>query len=175
MAPWQAGGPNGHLLRLTVTGEQTATGTLHGMANYMLMRSQRVGRRWQAHHADQAEASTTALDPREVADAGLGAALAIAAQVPGVAWHSVTDGAGAVSLLLFDRNDPGGSWAACDHEPGASRFTVTQYGERHLWTAVEAAFLRWCDWGRPSQERFGVSIDGSDLSVWLDEPGRLVG
>lgn len=175
VAPWQAGGPNGHRLRLTVTGEQTATGTLHGRANYMLMRSQRVSQRWRAHHADEAETSTTGVDPREVAESGLGAALMIAAQVPGVAWHAVTDDAGGVSLLIHDRRDADGSWAACDHGPGSPRFLVTQYGERRLWDEVVAAFLRWCSVGRPPQERFGVTVDGTELTVWLGEPSRVIG
>lgn len=174
VAPWQPGGPDGHRLRLTVTGDGTATGTLHGRANYMPMRSQRVGRRWEAHHADRAETSTTALDPGEVAEAGLGAAVAVAALVPGVAWHAVSDGAGAVSLLLHDRAGSAGSWAACDREPGAARFPVTQYGERRLWDEVEAAYLRWCSWGRPDQSRFGLTLDGSGQKIWLDDPGRVL-
>ncbi|MDX6745092.1 protein-L-isoaspartate(D-aspartate) O-methyltransferase [Actinocorallia sp. A-T 12471] len=173
VAPWSPGGPDGHRLRLTVTGEETATGTLHGRANYMLMRSQRYGR-WRAHHVERAETSTTALDPREIAGAGPGAALAIAACAPGVSWHTVSDEAGAVSLLLCERNRAEGSWAACDHEPGAARFGVTQYGERRLWDEVENAFLRWCSWGRPGLERFGVALAGAELTVWLDAPGRIV-
>src|SRR5262249_23353841 len=141
----------------------------------MLMRSQRVGQRWRAHHADEARTSTTAMDPREVAESGSGAAIVIAACAPAIAWHAVTDESGAVSLLLHDRRDPDGSWAACDHEPGSPRFVVTQYGDRQLWDEVEAAFLCWCSLGCPSQERFGVTVDGSELTVWLDEPSRVVG
>jgi hypothetical protein len=57
---------------------------------------------------------------------------------------------------------------------GSRVLRVTECFQRRLWDEIEAAFLRWCSLGRPSQERFGVTVDGTELRVWLDEPSRVI-
>ncbi len=172
--PWSPGPSGGYRVRLDVLGDGTAVGRFAGPATYMMMRSQRQNTRWEAHHADAAERTTTRLDPRTVAHAGAGAELAIIGQVPGLGSYAVPDDDGSFSLLLFEPGRPDGSWAACDYTPDAGEFEVTQYGDRRLWNEVERAFLRWISWGRPSRERFGLTLTPEGQHVWLDEPGTAV-
>src|SRR5580658_223850 len=175
VAPWSPGGGTGHKLRLTVADEQTAVGTFHGPATYMMMRAQRTHAVWNSHHSSDAGTTTTRLDPRCITDGGQGVDLAIIALVPGIGWHAVRDDDGATSLLLFEAGNPGGAWAACDREPGASQSSVTQYGDRRLWDEVEAACLYWLRSGTPGPERHGMTVDPVGTRIWLDNPRNVIG
>jgi protein-L-isoaspartate(D-aspartate) O-methyltransferase len=175
VAPWTPAGTMGHRLRLTVVDPHTAVGSFHGPAGYMMLRAQRLNARWTPHHAHRAAITTTRLDPRAIANAGLGAHLAITAQAPGIGWHTTADETGAISLLLYETTSSDDSWAACDHEPDTDEFRVTQYGRRRLWDETADAFLRWCSWGRPQQHRFGLTLtDGTGPRLWIDSPDRPV-
>ena len=48
---------------------------------------------------------------------------------------------------------------------------VTQGGPRRLWDAFDALYHRLDEAGRPSRERFGMTVhpDGSSV-IWLDHP-----
>lgn len=172
--PWSPGGGTGWKVRLTVTEEQTATGSFHGPATYMMMRAQRMPASWNPHHSSDAHITATRLDPRSVAGAS-GAHLAIIAQVPAIGWHAVREEDGAMSMLLFEANDPGGGWAACDYEPGRRQSVVTQYGVRKLWDEVEAAYLAWLHSGAPGPERHGMTVDPNGTRLWLDNPRNVIG
>lgn len=173
--PWQPGGPLGHKLRLTVTGPETATGKLHGPASYLALRSQRPNTTWNPHNDASADVTVTRTDSSAITDAGLGAAVAIAGLAPGVSWHTSWDEAtGGFSLFLYETRSAEGAWAGCYRMPGAEACEVVQYGDRRLWDEVEAAFLRWCSWGRPPQERFGVSLDAEGHRIWLDAPDQVI-
>lgn len=173
VAPWQPSGHNGMRLRLTVAGAD-AYGRFHGRCGYMVLRSQGRNLTWKAHHADQANTSSTALDPRTIHQAGDGAALVIAARVPELAVQRVSEADGSFSLLLSEAGKPEGSWAACDYEPGKNEFVVTQYGHRLLWDEVADAFLRWIRLGSPGSERFGLAVSPTGERLWLDDPSRIV-
>jgi protein-L-isoaspartate O-methyltransferase len=171
--PWQPGGPAGHKLKLTVISSTKAVGTFHGPASYMMIRSQRPNTRWNPHHASQAQASTTRLDPRAVA--GPGAGLFIAARVPGTGWSlTAPDDGGGQSLLAWEHGSRDGAWAACDYRPAAASFEITQYGRRRLWDEIENAFLGWCALGQPAQDRFGLTTEDGKTSLWLDHPGNVL-
>ncbi|WP_214107373.1 hypothetical protein [Acrocarpospora catenulata] len=88
---------------------------------------------------------------------------------PRVGWYDMIDEAG-YSVLLYELDDHAaeGSWAACDHKPGAVESQVTQYGERRLWSEVSDAYLQWVALGSPKYERFGLSIDPTGTRLWLD-------
>ncbi|MDB5068501.1 MAG: protein-L-isoaspartate(D-aspartate) O-methyltransferase [Chloroflexi bacterium] len=60
------------------------------------------------------------------------------------------------------------SWFRLDVE----KAQVTQGGTRCLWDAFEALYQRLDEAGRPSRERFGLTVqpDGAHL-IWLDRPG----
>jgi protein-L-isoaspartate O-methyltransferase len=173
--PWQPGGPVGHKLRLTVISHAKAAGTFHGPASYMMIRSQRPNTRWNPHHASQAQASATRLDPCAVAAAGPGASLFIGARAPGTGWMlTAPDDHGRQSLLAWEHGSADGAWAACDYRPAAASFEVTQYGKRRLWDEIESAFLGWCALGQPAQDRFGLTVEDGQTSLWLDHPGNIL-
>jgi hypothetical protein len=79
----------------------------------MMMRAQRLPASWNPHHSDKADTTTTSLDPRSIASAGDGVHLAIISRVPGAGWHVIREPDGATSVLLFEADNPDGSWAAC--------------------------------------------------------------
>ncbi len=95
--------------------------------------------------------------------------------VPGMGWHTVRDGNGAASLLLFEAADPDGAWAACDYEPGAADFPVTQFGHRQLWDEVASAYLSWLRMGSPGRKRYGLTVDTEGTRMWLDSPHNIIG
>ncbi|MFW5420390.1 methyltransferase domain-containing protein [Nocardiopsis sp. CNT-189] len=171
VAPWQPGHDWGWMVRLTADGEGAAHGRLHGRSGYMMLRGQRTEMRFRQHHREDADISTTELDPRSIADGGDGAELAITALAPDIKLIPRTGGDGAFTLALYEMGGPGGSWAVCEHSPGADRFEVAQYGARRLWDEAEAAYLRWVGAGSPDAERFGLTV-GADgrHRVWLDSP-----
>ncbi|GAA3737308.1 methyltransferase domain-containing protein [Salinactinospora qingdaonensis] len=175
VAPWMSGGSVGHRLRLTVVDETTAVGSFHGPAAYMMLRAQRHNRVWEAHHSEQARYSTTRLDPRAVAGAGSGAHLAVAALAPRIGWFSDIGDDGGFSLLLYELSSREDSWAGCYYQPGNTDYEVVQYGDRHLWDEVEAAYLSWVRLGRPGHDRFGLTVttDGRQR-LWVDHPERTV-
>ncbi|WP_214105592.1 methyltransferase domain-containing protein [Acrocarpospora catenulata] len=169
--PWHGNGRIGYRLRLTVLDEATAIGRFHGRADYMMLREQRYNQRWSSHCHKMAEQSTTAVNPRTIGEAAVGARLLCAALAPHVAWHDIIEDS-EYSVLLYELDDhtAEGSWAACDHAPGAAECRVTQYGRRRLWDEVSAAYLEWLTLGSPGYERFGLSIDPAGTRLWLDHP-----
>jgi methyltransferase of ATP-grasp peptide maturase system len=60
-----------------------------------------------------------------------------------------------------------GSWACLDT---ATR-TVEQYGPDRLWDELEAAHQQWQQLGKPTRDRFGVTVDPDGRhTLWLDGP-----
>lgn len=165
--PWHPNGMDGWQVRLTVGGDGTATGTFCGMASYMMLRDQRLGRvLWRSHHGDQADVTTTALDPAEIADAGRAAALALIAANPGLTCIASRDSGGAAFVHVAETGNPEGSWAACDAGP-RGKHVVTQYGPRRLWEETEAAFAQWDADGRPGPDQYRLIVTPSGQRVQL--------
>ncbi|WP_230396492.1 methyltransferase domain-containing protein [Streptomyces blattellae] len=65
------------------------------------------------------------------------------------------------------------SWAAA-RWPDEGPAIVYQHGPRRLWDEVEAAHRWWEVRARPSVEQYGLTVDPSGATVWLDEPGQPV-
>jgi protein-L-isoaspartate(D-aspartate) O-methyltransferase len=61
---------------------------------------------------------------------------------------------------------PDGSWA-CHN---TRSHTVEQHGPRLLWDHVERIYREWCALGRPSRERFGLTVTAEMQWLWLDSP-----
>ena len=58
-----------------------------------------------------------------------------------------------------------GSWACLDQ----TTRDVAQYGQRRLWDDVEGLYQRWADAGKPTRERFGLTVtDAGSHLYWLD-------
>ena len=178
VAPYMPGYGFGWFARLHVVGDGTAVGRFPGMAGYMMLRSQRPARgpAGEFVHGDFVE-STTRLDPRRVEGDSYSADLAISAMVPGVQtrlYHGEGDEADECTFWILERDARDGSWASVDYIPGDAEFVVQQHGERRLWDEVEAAYLRWLSWGRPGQDRFGLTVTPEGQRVWLDSPDHVV-
>lgn len=184
VTPFKPGYGYGHQLVLDVTGGGTAVGRFTGPAGYMMMRSHRpeAGRVSQfLHHENEAEETTTDLDPRGVVDADPGADLAISAIVPGVRRHLGVDEEGETgeATLWLVETTPGaitdGSWAVVEYAPGRTEYQVEQYGPRRLWDEVSHAYIQWLAWGRPGRHRYGYTITGQAQHFWVDSPQNLIG
>ena len=173
--PWSPGGSTGHKLRGAGAGGAPGCGPFHGPPTYMRRRARRRAAVGTPPPHSQAGTATTRLDPRSIAGAGDGACLAITAQVPGVGWHTIREQDGATSLLLYEAGNPGGAWAACDYEPGAADFPVTQFGPRRLWDEVVAAYRSWLRSGSPGRQRYGITVDAESTRIWLDNPRNIIG
>jgi hypothetical protein len=64
---------------------------------------------------------------------------------------------------------PDGSWVR--HRKRAGADEVAQGGPRALWELAEAAYVEWCELGKPDRDRFGVTVTADRQEFWLDEPG----
>ena len=63
---------------------------------------------------------------------------------------------------------PDGSWAR--HQCHAGTRQVWQGGPRQLWNIAETAHDEWRYLGRPTRERFGITVDPEHQYLWLDSP-----
>lgn len=169
--PWQPTGYHGHRLRLRVGVDGQATGRFHGDCTFMMMRAQHFP--VATPHACQARQLAGRINPREIAGAEAGMQLMLAARLGSIRQASYSDSDGSFSLLLSE-NEPGGSWAAADHDPKSGGVTVTRYGERDLWAEAETAYAAWLHAGCPAQDRYGLTVGPQGQRLWLDHPGRVL-
>lgn len=51
---------------------------------------------------------------------------------------------------------------------------VREGGPRALWAEVEAADRQWRAWDQPGWERFGMTVEAGQQTVWLDDPGHPI-
>ncbi|HEX4701609.1 MAG TPA: ATP-grasp peptide maturase system methyltransferase [Pseudonocardiaceae bacterium] len=63
---------------------------------------------------------------------------------------------------------PDGSWVRHVHH--ADHCQVWQGGPRNLWDIVETAHGQWLSLGRPTRDRFGITVDPDHQHLWLDNP-----
>lgn len=102
---------------------------------------------------------STVLQPRKQFEFFAGLAL------PGVRPVRESDDGDAPSVALVH---PDGSWVRHRKRGGADE--VAQGGPRALWEIAEAAFVEWCELGKPDRDRFGVTVTDERQEFWLDEP-----
>jgi methyltransferase of ATP-grasp peptide maturase system len=167
---------NDALAKLTVGDDGTASGRFVGRAAFMWLRQDRVllGRmRDYVHADDQPDRKSTELDPRAVfGDPDVD--FAVAARIRDCSWYraDAADGSGEFTIWLLGLAG-GRSWASVDFE-GAPPYAVEQYGPRRLWDEIETAYRWWTEAGRPSTNRFGLTIGPDGQYAWLDSPGNPV-
>ena len=112
----------------------------------------------------QTDSRPTHLTPDELdhPDFGMLAAL----QLPSVASIGFEPATGPQDWLLA----ADGSWASIDQ----TTHTVTQHGPQRLWDEIERMHHRWTDAGKPTRDRFGVTVTVSGVHrFWLDSPDTI--
>ncbi|GAA2427163.1 methyltransferase domain-containing protein [Actinomadura vinacea] len=173
---------DGHLTRLEVSGDGTATGRFPHAASFMMLRRQRYDPRplgSYLHHEDDADRTRTTIDPRTIGQAGYGAELGIGAKVPGcqARLREADDGSGEATYWLIetDRGRGAGSWAVVEYVPGHDTYAVDQYGARRLWDEVTGAYQWWRDAGEPGRDRYGVTVTPQGQHIWLDSADNVIG
>lgn len=158
----------GALLALTVT-DGAASGRFYDETGFMRLRGQRPDKPLWWLGEDDAEVRTTGRYLREPFDGGA-AGFAVNTRLPGCVLGQLDEHGPADTLLLS--HAPSRSWASLT--AGTDEHEVTQYGPRRLWDELEAAYDWWVDAGRPSSDRFGLTVTRQGQSFWLDHPEHLV-
>ncbi|MFJ8624637.1 methyltransferase domain-containing protein [Kitasatospora sp. NPDC093550] len=161
------------IVRLTVNGDGTsASGRFTRSSAFMRLRQHRTdrppfesylhGRPWPADGIR----STTTLPPPHTG--GWLEQFVIGVAVPEAFWRAERYADGAYTLWLYSRDAR--SWASADYERGRTSYEVYQSGPRRLWDEVEAAWRWWDAQGRPSPDRFGLTVTPDAHTLWLDAP-----
>ncbi len=158
----------GTVVRLTVEGDETATGHfLPGYGAFMPLRHgldiPTAGPIWETD--DAPVESVTQIDPTGLEYNG---EFGFVAQwhLPDVTWSPATEDGGAGVHLRA----PDGSRASVSAARTGGGFRVSQAGPRRLWERVEEAFAFWRQAGRPPSDRFGITATATEQHVWYDHP-----
>ncbi|MET9469661.1 methyltransferase domain-containing protein [Streptomyces sp. NPDC006544] len=178
VAPWTSAWCSYGTLELTATDTGPAHGRFHSFASFMPMARPHA----ESHPPTTAPAgddsaaalSSTALSPWAVAGGDLDAEFHIGLTVPGASYAWDTSGDHAHTRLRLQ--DPAtGSWATVDFDGRtAAEFAVAQAGSRRLWDEVTAAYRRWEELGRPSVDKYGLTVTDGRTSVWAGSPASPV-
>ncbi|MFF1907379.1 methyltransferase domain-containing protein [Kitasatospora sp. NPDC058218] len=165
------------VVKLTVNDDGSVSGPFTQMVEFMKSRNQRL--EFPQHSAyvpdfpgDADTSCITALMPEDlggywdVRRFSLGLAVPDATHVV----HQQDDGT--TSAWFYGLTDR--SWAAVVRREGDAVGSVYQSGPRQLWPAVERALDWWQGQGRPSLERFGLSVINGSHTTWLDTPDNVV-
>ncbi|MGH3885300.1 MAG: ATP-grasp peptide maturase system methyltransferase [Pseudonocardiaceae bacterium] len=90
--------------------------------------------------------------------------------VPGSGWNHLT--------FTPSNGDPTETWLAqedgswvCHTTTADASHTIRQGGPARLWDQVEAVYQQWHQIGRPTRDRFGLTVDNDRHTMWLDCPG----
>ncbi|WP_157252184.1 methyltransferase domain-containing protein [Nonomuraea typhae] len=177
--PWMPpSGAWGHQLRLDVLDDGTAMGMLGAGASYMLMRQPARLGPMDSRPID-VQVTESRLDPAAVTNAlSKGFQVYLAGAAPEVAvydhgWeHPRSDGVSVFTARAGDTQ--GDSWATAAGPYGRTEVQVTQGGGRRVWEEVERAFMAWLRAGRPTPERFGITVSPAGQYLWIDLPWRIV-
>ncbi|RDG35570.1 methyltransferase domain-containing protein [Streptomyces corynorhini] len=173
--PWGTGLYNGVLLRLTASGDGTASGPVIGDSAFMW-------NRYETPHRDvmatvrarprSTGATATTLDPRHVFGHE-DAAFTAGVLVPDCRYSVGHGPGGEFTLWLADHAT--GSWASVDYVPdGRPAHGLQQHGPRALWHEVEAAYAWWQEAGSPERTRYGLTVTPAGQHLWLDAPDARV-
>lgn len=107
----------------------------------------------------------TQLDPGILDHPGLRFLLQLREPTVQAVWLVIRDGA---ELLCVHARD--GAWAEADPTAQHGQHTVTQGGPRRIWDRIEHIAALWSQLGRPSADRFGLTVTTDQQRLWLDTP-----
>ncbi|MFI1154768.1 protein-L-isoaspartate O-methyltransferase [Streptomyces sp. NPDC020817] len=177
VTPWTSAWCSYGTLELTATEAGQAQGRFHSFASFMPMarpHAESLPATTTPAGDDSAAFSATGLSPWAVAGGDLDAEFHIGLTVPGASFVWDTSGDHAHTRLQIQ--DPAtGSWATVDYDGRtAAEFAVTQAGARRLWDEVTAAYRRWEELGRPSVDRYGLTVTAGATVVWAGSPASPV-
>ncbi|MFC8825634.1 methyltransferase domain-containing protein [Streptomyces sp. NPDC057137] len=169
VTPWNSAWCGGYgTLVLTTAPDGGGEGRFHAFAAFMPMRKP-VPSTTAPDDGPPAQVTSSALSPWAVAGGDLNAEFHVGLTVPGAcfAWDATGEHAPA-RLDVADGTGP--SWATVDYDGHhADRFTVTQAGPRRLWDEITAAHSRWESLGRPSVDRYGLTVHAAGArTVWVE-------
>ena len=176
VAPWGTPYQRSALMRLRVNDDGTALGRFSKgvYLSFMPLREQRIGGLLNGPDGDPDVITTTELSPAELRHTVLAfdGAFAIGLQVPECrTWYEIDEERGCWRALGFE--DAGsGSRAIVTADPDEPDIVIKQWGPRLLWDEVELAYRWWVHEGRPTHDRFGLSLGPEGQSCWLDEPDQ---
>ncbi|MDI5973998.1 methyltransferase domain-containing protein [Streptomyces sp. SL13] len=172
VAPYSPLLAGGRIVRLTVSSPTRAEGRFVRPSAFMRLR----GHRYSGTPADRymngdwpagADRSWTRLDPADALRYDWAAALAVGLTLPDLYQRRTAYGDG-WTWWLFDTAVT--SWATVDAIPDTERYDVRQHGPRRLWDEIENAWDQWQKAGWPGVERYGLTVDGTTHTAWLDTP-----
>jgi protein-L-isoaspartate(D-aspartate) O-methyltransferase len=172
VTPWGTDYGDGALTRLAVQADGSACGRCGMGLAFMRLRQQRRDfvepTADELAGADTTQTTRTAPELFEMVDVTR-AAFTIGLRVPScsLAVEDVDDDHRRIELHDVRSH----SWARVTLVRGHDPWTVHQFGSRRLWAEVDAAYTWWRDAGRPSPDRYGLTVapDGTH-DVWIDVP-----
>ncbi|MFE6741482.1 methyltransferase domain-containing protein [Streptomyces tubercidicus] len=174
IAPWGTHYSNADAVaRLTVHGGQ-ASGHFTRPVEFMKLRAQRSRAIHHSNYAlpgalDNADTSTTDINEAEFVTGRYTAAqFALGLRVPDCTQSVADKRDGARPVWFYGLGDR--SWACVMFHEGQTQARVWQSGPRRLWDEVETAYRWWDDQGRPTHDRFGLTVTPEGQRAWLDEP-----
>lgn len=171
VTPWGTDFGNDALLRLTVNDDGSASGRCGIGLDFMRLRHQR--RTFVEPEPDEladVEITTTERTGNELFEMVTfsRASFTIGLRVP-FCYVTVEDIDNDHRLVeLHDVSSR--SWARVTLVRGQTSWLVHQLGPRRLWDEVDAAYGWWRGAGEPNPQRYGLTIDAGEHTVWLDEP-----
>jgi protein-L-isoaspartate(D-aspartate) O-methyltransferase len=158
------------LVRLTVNGDGTASGTLLDDAGgFMPLRAHNkpsLAAIIRAATNQEGEKRSSRLPGPVTDDSPAWTQLADLAMT-GVARTDITRDTGDVQWLVH----PDGSWAYHDTATGE----IEQGGPQRLWDQLEHIHELWTNNGCPTRDRIGITVNaGGEEQLWLSEPANIV-
>lgn len=168
VTPWNSAWCGYGTLVLRTAPDGGGEGRFHNFASFMPMREP-VPPTVASADGSSGETTSSALSPWAVAGGDLDAEFHIGLAVPGAYFAWDTSGEHAPTRLEV-ADDTGPSWATIDYDGhDADRFTVAQAGPRRLWDEITAAHARWEHLGRPSVDRYGLTVNAAGAhTAWVE-------
>lgn len=170
VTPWNSAWCGYGTLVLRTADDGGGEGRFHDFASFMPMREAAATSSPAPADGPSGETTSSPLSPWAVAGGDLNAEFHIGLAVPGAYFTWDASGEHAPTRLEV-ADDTGPSWATIDYDGhDADRFTVTQAGPRRLWDEITAAYARWEHLGRPSVDRYGLTVNAAGAhTAWVEE------